>query len=101
MPFVVSSKRERGELQRPDPVIDFFKGDGFPREGDRDKQGRALPADQAVLIDATNFGMTRILQRGQLSRHRPPRRLVTRRWDGLAQRFVGSLMVVLGAEASK
>ena len=59
--FVEASEDDGGKGERPDTVIDLFKCDGLvgQRRGDEE---RAAPGDVAVLIDASNLGVPRVLE---------------------------------------
>jgi hypothetical protein len=53
--FVEAPEDDRGKGNGPDAIVDFFKGDRFVGERDRNKQ-RPAPRDVAILIDAADLG---------------------------------------------
>ena len=76
--FVEAPEHQRGKGDGPDAVIDFFEGDGLIGERDRDKEGRA-PGHVAVLIDAADLRMPRILERREAAREGARRGLIVLR----------------------
>ena len=50
MTFVEPCERDRGEVQRPEAVVDFFEGDVFTRQGVGDKQRGAGQETQPLLL---------------------------------------------------
>jgi len=49
MTLIVSSECERGEMQRPDAVVDSFEGDEFSGESAGQKQRLAFQETQPLL----------------------------------------------------
>ena len=47
--FVEASQCERGEANRPDALVDFFKGDVLAGEGGGNKEVIAMPCDTPVV----------------------------------------------------
>ena len=65
MPALVEpSEDHMGEGDRPHAVLHFLERHGFPGERRGDEE-RLAPGHVPVLIDPTNLGMARILERRQ------------------------------------
>ena len=50
MPFVVPRERDRGEMQGPEAVVEFFEGDVVPGERRRDNRGALVHETQPLLL---------------------------------------------------
>src|SRR5262249_4786337 len=101
MTFIVSSERDRGEMDGPETIVDFLEGDRVPGERRRDKQRRVPPRDAAVAADQTDFHVPRIVDGRQPRRQDARRARVTPGRRFVVHRLVRALFVVLADESAK
>src|SRR5512139_1596690 len=95
---IEQSQGHRTEAHPPVPVTDGLQSHGFADQRLAHVEKLPAPLDLAVGAHSTNLEVPRILQLGLPLRIRPWRSLVPlRRW-GVAERLVGPLEVVDGAE---
>ena len=76
--LIEAPEQDRAEVNRPDPVVDFFDTDGVIVERIGEVQQPGLNANRAGIGDAFDEKVARIVQRGEVRRIRPRRRRVVR-----------------------
>src|SRR3990172_10255851 len=82
VPFIDPAQEYVTEVQRPNPVVDFFQADLVLLEGVGEKEQPLLEADRPPVGDPLGDEMARILDRRGGSPLRPRGRAATRRRRG-------------------
>lgn len=93
-----SPQRDGAEAYLPKAVVDLLKGDVLLAEHVTDVHPVIVPANSPVHADATHFTVARILERNESRWIRTGRASIAARWSCLAQGFMGTLLIELGAE---
>ena len=95
VPFVKAPQAERAEVHVPQPIVDLVKADVLAAEDVTDVDPGVVPANAAVVADASHFVVGGILDRRHLLGKHARRRGEARRWRVLRQGLVRTLVVVL------
>lgn len=91
--FVEPAEAERAEVDIPLGIIHLDEADVLAAEGLTDIHPVAVPADAAVVADAADLVVARVLERGEAARVRPRGRRVDARRRLLVERLVRPLLV--------
>ena len=76
--IIEAREQDCAEVNRPDPIVDFFETDIVIVERIGEVQQPGLQANRASISDAFDEEVARIVQRGEFRRLRPRRRCVLR-----------------------
>ncbi len=96
--FVHPSELHGSEVYVPESIVDLLETDVLSGEGVGHADPIRFPPDAAVAADEPDFEVSGVFERKGLPRKLARRRVVDRGGSFLAERLVGPLVVVLGAE---